>query len=97
MTGTVDSASYLSFSGYHIYVNAAGPWQPPGNGAASTGRRCDGLRVLPVCDRGVEAWLRKDVAAAYDKLRSDPSRTVAAKAVKVRAWATARQNGRTRA
>jgi antitoxin ParD1/3/4 len=44
----------------------------------------DGLRVLLARDRAVEDWLRKDVAAAYDKLKADPSRAVAAGAVKVR-------------
>ena len=44
----------------------------------------DGLRVLLARDRAVEDWLRKDVAAAYDKLKADPSRAVAAGAVKAR-------------
>ena len=42
----------------------------------------DGLRVLLARDRAVEDWLRKDVAAAYDKLKAEPSRAVAASAVK---------------
>ncbi len=36
----------------------------------------DGLRVLLARDRAVEDWLRKDVAAAYDALKADPSRAV---------------------
>ena len=44
----------------------------------------DGLRVLLARDRAVEDWLRKDVAAAYDKLKADPSRAVAVGAVKAR-------------
>ena len=44
----------------------------------------DGLRVLLARDRAVEDWLRKDVAAAYDKLKVDPSRAVAVGAVKGR-------------
>jgi len=44
----------------------------------------DGLRVLLARDRAVEDWLRKEVAAAYDKLKADPSRAVAAGAVKAR-------------
>ena len=44
----------------------------------------DGLRVLRARDRAVEDWLRKDVAAAYDKLKADPSRAVAVGAVKAR-------------
>ena len=44
----------------------------------------DGLRVLLARDRAVEDWLRKDVAAAYDKLKVDPSRAVAVGAVKAR-------------
>ena len=44
----------------------------------------DGLRVLLARDRAVEDWLRKDVAAAYDKLKADPSRAVEVGAVKAR-------------
>ena len=44
----------------------------------------DGLRVLLARDRAVEDWLRKDVAAAYDKQKADPSRAVAVGAVKAR-------------
>ena len=44
----------------------------------------DGLRVLLARDRAVEDWLRKDVAATYDKLKADPSRSVAVGAVKAR-------------
>jgi Arc/MetJ-type ribon-helix-helix transcriptional regulator len=44
----------------------------------------DGLRALLARDRAVERWLRKDVAAAFDKLQADPSRAVAVGAVKAR-------------
>jgi putative addiction module CopG family antidote len=44
----------------------------------------DGLRVLLARDRAVEAWLRKDVVAAYDSLKANPSRAVAVGAVKAR-------------
>ena len=44
----------------------------------------DGLRVLLARDRAVEDWLRKDVAATYDKLKAAPSRAVAVGAVKAR-------------
>lgn len=44
----------------------------------------DGLRVLLARDRAVENWLRKDVAAAYDALKADPSRAVGASDVKAR-------------
>lgn len=44
----------------------------------------DGLRVLLARDRAVEDWLRKDVAAAYDKLKADPSRAVEVDAVRAR-------------
>jgi putative addiction module CopG family antidote len=44
----------------------------------------DGLRVLLARDRAVEDWLRKDVAAAYDALKVDPSRALEAGAVKAR-------------
>ncbi|MHB1304345.1 MAG: ribbon-helix-helix domain-containing protein [Acidiphilium sp.] len=36
----------------------------------------DGLRTLLARDRVVEAWLRDQVAPAYDALKADPSRTV---------------------
>lgn len=44
----------------------------------------DGLRVLLARDRAVEDWLRKDVAAACDKLKAAPSRAVAVDAVRAR-------------
>lgn len=44
----------------------------------------DGLRVLLARDRAVEDWLRKDVAATYDKLKAAPSQAVAVGAVKAR-------------
>lgn len=44
----------------------------------------DGLRVLLARDRAIEDWLRKDVAAAYDALRANPSRAVGVGAVKAR-------------
>lgn len=34
----------------------------------------DGLRTLIARDLAVEAWLRKDVAAAYDALKATPAR-----------------------
>lgn len=34
----------------------------------------DGLRALQLHDRTVEAWLRKEVAPAYDAMKADPSR-----------------------
>jgi antitoxin ParD1/3/4 len=36
----------------------------------------DGLRTLLARDRAVEAWLREQVAPAYDALKADPSRAV---------------------
>lgn len=42
----------------------------------------DGLRALLARDWAVEEWLRKAVAASYDKLETDPSRAVAVGAVK---------------
>jgi Arc/MetJ-type ribon-helix-helix transcriptional regulator len=44
----------------------------------------DGLRVLLARDRAVEAWLRGDVAAAADALKSDPSKTPSLDQVKAR-------------
>ncbi len=34
----------------------------------------DGLRALAARDQAVEAWLRRDVAAAYDAMQIDPGR-----------------------
>jgi putative addiction module CopG family antidote len=51
----------------------------------------DGLRVLLARDRAVEEWLRKDVAAAYDALKADPSRAVSTDKVKARLAAAARK------
>ena len=44
----------------------------------------DGLRALLARDRAVEDWLRKDVAAACDALKKDPSRSVSVDRVKAR-------------
>lgn len=44
----------------------------------------DGLRVLLARDRAVEDWLRQDVAAAYDALKTAPSRAVGVDVVKAR-------------
>lgn len=51
----------------------------------------DGLRALLARDRAVEDWLRKDVAAAYDALKADPSRAVEGSAVKARLAAAYRK------
>jgi antitoxin ParD1/3/4 len=48
----------------------------------------DGLRALLARDRAVEDWLRGDVAAAYDALKSAPSRAVSVDRVKARLAAT---------
>lgn len=42
----------------------------------------EGLRALFARDQAVEAWLRDEVAAAYDAVVADPSRTVTAQAVR---------------
>jgi len=34
---------------------------------------CEGLNLLFARDRAIEQWLRRDVAAAYDGLRTNPS------------------------
>ena len=44
----------------------------------------DGLRTLLARDRAVDDWLRRDVAAAYDALKADPSRVVTAGDVRSR-------------
>jgi len=42
----------------------------------------DGLRALEKHDRALEAWLREDVASAYDAMRANPSRAVSAARVR---------------
>jgi putative addiction module CopG family antidote len=44
----------------------------------------DGLRALMARDQAVEAWLRTEVAAAYDALKASPSRSVRAAQVGAR-------------
>ncbi|GLQ87140.1 type II toxin-antitoxin system ParD family antitoxin [Dyella flagellata] len=44
----------------------------------------DGLRALQARDQAVEAWLRTEVAAAYDAVKADPSRLVSAADVRAR-------------
>ena len=44
----------------------------------------DGLRALLARDRAVERWLCEEVAAAYDAVTADPSRTVSAAHVRAR-------------
>jgi antitoxin ParD1/3/4 len=44
----------------------------------------DGLRALLARDRAVEKWLCEEVAAAYDAVKADPSRTVSAEHVRAR-------------
>jgi putative addiction module CopG family antidote len=36
----------------------------------------DGLRALQVHERALDAWLRDQVAPAYDAMKADPSRAV---------------------
>lgn len=44
----------------------------------------EGLRALFARDQAVEAWLRDEVAAAYDAVAADPSRAVSAHSVRAR-------------
>ena len=44
----------------------------------------DGLRTLLARDRAVEAWLREQVAPAYDALKADSSRAVSIDDVRAR-------------
>jgi len=55
----------------------------------------DGLRALEMHDRALEAWLRKDVAAAYDAMKANPSR--ARSAAQVRASLAAARKSALRA
>lgn len=44
----------------------------------------EGLRALFARDRAVEAWLRDEVATAYDAVVADQSRAVTAQSVRAR-------------
>jgi antitoxin ParD1/3/4 len=44
----------------------------------------DGLRALMARDRAVDDWLRGVVGPAFDALKTNPSRAVTAKQVRVR-------------
>ena len=44
----------------------------------------EGLRALFARDHAVEAWLRTEVAAAYDAVVADPTRAVSAESVRAR-------------
>lgn len=44
----------------------------------------EGLRALFARDRAVEAWLKTEVAAAYDATLADPNRTMSAQSVRAR-------------
>lgn len=51
----------------------------------------DGLRVLIARDQAVEAWLRTEVAAAYDALEAEPGKAIPAAKVRTRLAAAARR------
>jgi antitoxin ParD1/3/4 len=42
----------------------------------------DGLRALQLHQRALDAWLREQVAPAYDAMKADPSRAVSADKVR---------------
>jgi antitoxin ParD1/3/4 len=44
----------------------------------------DGLRALIARDQAVERWLHKEVAAAYDALKTSPTRAVSVSKVRAR-------------
>ncbi|AEQ50281.1 type II toxin-antitoxin system ParD family antitoxin [Pelagibacterium halotolerans] len=44
----------------------------------------DGLRALAERDRAVEAWLRNEVAPAYDAMLADPERAQPIEALRTR-------------
>lgn len=44
----------------------------------------DGLRTLLARDEAIDAWLRTEVAAAYDALKASPSKAVPAAKVRAR-------------
>jgi putative addiction module CopG family antidote len=51
----------------------------------------DGLRVLLARDQAVDAWLRTEVAAAYDALKAAPGRAISAAKVRERLAAARRR------
>lgn len=51
----------------------------------------DGLRALLARDQAVDTWLRTEVAAAYDALKSTPGRAVSAAKVRERLATTQRR------
>ncbi len=55
----------------------------------------DGLRALQMHERALEAWLREQVAPAYDAIKANPSRAVSAQ--KVRASLAAAHKSSSRA
>lgn len=44
----------------------------------------DGLRVLLARDRMVDAWLREQVAPAFDAIKADPGRGVSVDSIRAR-------------
>jgi len=44
--------------------------------------RRDGLRAILASDQPIDAWLRTEVAAAYDAIKKDPARAVPASKVR---------------
>lgn len=44
----------------------------------------EGLRALGARDRAVEAWLRNQVASAYDRLLADPASALSADEIRAR-------------
>jgi putative addiction module CopG family antidote len=51
----------------------------------------DGLRALAAREQAVEAWLRTEVASAYDSLKTAPSRAVTVAEVRERLVAAHRK------
>ena len=56
----------------------------PGEYASESEVIREGLRTLFARDHAIEAWLRDEVATAYDAVVSDPSRAVTAQTVRAR-------------
>ena len=42
----------------------------------------DGLRALQARDKALDAWLRTEVAGAYDELKADPGRALSVNQVR---------------
>jgi antitoxin ParD1/3/4 len=65
-------------------ADALRQWVRSGEYASESEVIREGLRALFARDQAIEAWLRDEIAAAYDAVVADPSRAVTAQRVRAR-------------